>query len=99
MSGHLKTDDGDIKTFPSTRMDALADILDEHSGKSIIWSRFRYDIINIVAMLNKRYGEGTAPRTTATPRMTSATGSSGISRSLTHVFVTSSAIRRLQATA
>jgi hypothetical protein len=60
MSGHLKTDDGDIKTFPSTRMDALADILDEHSGKSIIWSRFRYDIINIVAMLNKRYGEGTA---------------------------------------
>jgi SNF2 family DNA or RNA helicase len=41
-------------------MDALADILDEHSGKSIIWSRFRYDIINIVAMLNKRYGEGTA---------------------------------------
>ena len=60
MSGHLKTDDGDIKTFPSTRMDALADILDEHDGKAIIWSRFRYDIVNIVEMLNKRYGEGSA---------------------------------------
>ena len=60
MSGHLKTDDGDIKTFPSTRMDALADILDEHDGKAIIWSRFRYDIVNIVEMLNKRYGEGSS---------------------------------------
>jgi SNF2 family DNA or RNA helicase len=60
MSGHLKTDDGDIKTFPSTRMDALADILDEHDGKAIIWSRFRYDIVKIVEMLNKRYGEGSS---------------------------------------
>jgi SNF2 family DNA or RNA helicase len=60
MSGHLKADDGDIKTFPSARMDALADILDEHDGKAIIWSRFRYDIINIVEMLNKRYGEGSS---------------------------------------
>ena len=60
MSGHLKTDDGEIKTFPSTRMDALLDVLDEHDGKAIIWSRFRYDIVNIVAALNKRYGEGSA---------------------------------------
>jgi SNF2 family DNA or RNA helicase len=60
MSGHLKTDDGEIKTFPSTRMDALADILEEHDGKAIIWSRFRYDIVNIVEMLNKRYGEGSS---------------------------------------
>ncbi|HEY7823306.1 MAG TPA: DEAD/DEAH box helicase [Acidimicrobiia bacterium] len=60
MSGHLETDDGEIKTFPSTRMDALADILDEHDGKAIIWSRFRYDIVNIVEMLNKKFGEGCA---------------------------------------
>jgi SNF2 family DNA or RNA helicase len=60
MSGHLKTDDGEIKTFPSTRMDALADILEEHDGKAIIWSRFRYDIVNIVEMLNKKFGEGSS---------------------------------------
>ena len=60
MSGHLKTDDGEIKTFPSTRMDALAEILEEHDGKAIIWSRFCYDIQNIVAMLNKKFGEGSA---------------------------------------
>ena len=60
MSGHLKTDDGEIKTFPSTRMDALADILEEHDGKAIIWSRFRYDIVNIVEMLNKKFGKGSS---------------------------------------
>jgi len=60
MSGHLKTDDGDMLTFPSSRMDALKDILNEHDGKAIIWSRFRHDIQQITNMLNKEYGEGCA---------------------------------------
>jgi SNF2 family DNA or RNA helicase len=53
LSGHLKTDDGEMVYFPSKRMEALTDVLDEHSGKAIIWSRFRYDIQQIVATLNK----------------------------------------------
>jgi SNF2 family DNA or RNA helicase len=60
MSGHLKTDDGEMKYFPSRRMDALTEIMDEHDGKAIIWSRFRYDIIEITKMLNKKFGEGSA---------------------------------------
>jgi SNF2 family DNA or RNA helicase len=60
LSGHLKTDDGDMVYFPSKRMDALEEILEEHDGKSIIWSRFRYDIQQIVARLNQKYGEGYA---------------------------------------
>jgi|TARA_R110001592_G_scaffold54089_1_gene165723 SNF2 family DNA or RNA helicase len=60
MSGHLKTDDGEMKYFPSRRMDALEEITEEHQGKAIIWSRFRYDIIKITEMLNKKYGDGTA---------------------------------------
>lgn len=60
LSGHLKTDDGEMKYFPSRRLDALEEILSEHSGKSIIWSRFRYDIVKIVEMLNKQFGEGSA---------------------------------------
>ena len=60
MCGHLKTDDGEMVYFPSNRMDALSDILEEHSGKAIIWSRFRYDIQQITAMLNKTFGEGVA---------------------------------------
>jgi SNF2 family DNA or RNA helicase len=60
LSGHLKTDDGEMKYFPSRRMDALEEILEEHDGKAIIWSRFRYDIIKITEMLNKKFGEGCA---------------------------------------
>jgi SNF2 family DNA or RNA helicase len=60
LSGHLKTDDGEMKYFPSRRLDALEEILNEHSGKAIIWSRFRYDIVKITEMLNKRFGDGCA---------------------------------------
>ena len=60
MSGHLKTDDGDMMYFPSKRMDALEEIINEHDGKAIIWSRFRYDIQQITEMLNNKFGEGCA---------------------------------------
>ena len=60
MSGHLKTDDGDMLYFPSKRMEALEEIINEHNGKAIIWSRFRYDIIQITEMLNKKFGQGCA---------------------------------------
>jgi SNF2 family DNA or RNA helicase len=60
MSGHLKTDEGDMLYFPSKRMEALEEILEEHDGKAIIWSRFRYDIQQITQMLNDKFGQGCA---------------------------------------
>ena len=60
MSGHLKTDEGEMMYFPSKRMDALEEIINEHDGKAIIWSRFRHDIIGMTEMLNKKFGEGSA---------------------------------------
>jgi SNF2 family DNA or RNA helicase len=60
MSGHLKTDEGEMLYFPSKRMDALEEIINEHDGKAIIWSRFRHDIVGITEMLNKKFGEGSA---------------------------------------
>lgn len=60
LSGHLKTDDGEMVYFPSKRMDALVESLEEHDGKAIIWSRFRYDIQQIVRQLEERFGEGCA---------------------------------------
>ena len=60
MSGHLKTDEGEMRYFKSNRMEALKEIMDEHDGKAIIWSRFRHDIVEITDMLNKEYGEGCA---------------------------------------
>jgi len=60
LSGHIKSDDGVMHTFPTKRTAALMEILDEHSGKSIIWSRFRYDIIHITKELNAKFGQGSA---------------------------------------
>ena len=60
LSGHLKTDDGEMVTFPSLRPNALKDILEEHDGKALIWSRFRHDIKTITDALNKEFGEGSA---------------------------------------
>jgi len=60
LSGHLKTDEGDTVYFDSKRMDALKEILEEHDGKAIIWSRFRYDIQQITKMLNDTFGQGCA---------------------------------------
>ena len=60
MSGHLKTDDGEMLYFPSKRMDALEEIINEHDGKAIIWSRFRHDIMGITKMLNDKFGQGCA---------------------------------------
>jgi SNF2 family DNA or RNA helicase len=60
LSGHLKTDEGDTVYFDSKRMDALKEILEEHDGKAIIWSRFRYDIQQITKMLNETFGQGCA---------------------------------------
>ncbi len=60
LSGHIKTDEGKIVTFPTKRMDALEEIMEEHDGKAIIWSRFRYDIQAIVLTLQKKYGKHSA---------------------------------------
>ena len=60
LSGHIKTDEGDIEYFPTKRTDALKEIMSEHHGKAIIWSRFRHDIKSITSMLNKEFGPGSA---------------------------------------
>jgi SNF2 family DNA or RNA helicase len=56
LSGHLRSDDGDLIKFPTRRLDALVEICEEASGKVIIWSRFRYDVITITEKLNKTFG-------------------------------------------
>jgi SNF2 family DNA or RNA helicase len=56
LCGHVMSDDGELIEFPTKRIDALMDTIDEMSGKIIIWSRFRYDIKNIEAKLSKVHG-------------------------------------------
>jgi len=42
------------------RLDALLELLEQHGGKAIIWSRWRYDIEVITSALKGKYGEGAA---------------------------------------
>ena len=60
LSGHVRTDDGELIEIPNKRIDALLDTISEIEGKVLIWSRFRYDIQKITQTLNKAYGQGCA---------------------------------------
>jgi SNF2 family DNA or RNA helicase len=60
LSGHTKTDYGELVEIKDNRLDELVSCLEEMEGKAIIWSRFRYDIIRIKNALNKKYGNGRA---------------------------------------
>ena len=62
LSGHTKSDSGEIIEVKDNRIDELMACLDETEGKAIIWSRFRYDIKRIASALTKKYG----PRSTVT---------------------------------
>jgi len=57
LSGHIKTDDGNQVEVPTQRLSAMMECIKEVSGKILIWSRFRYDIIKIRAELVKAYGD------------------------------------------
>ena len=47
LSGHTKSDSGETITIGDNRINELLDCLEEIEGKTIIWSRFRYDVIRI----------------------------------------------------
>ena len=57
LSGHFKSDLGEIIDLPDNRIEELTAVLQEVQGKTIIWSRFRYDITRIYERLKKEYGD------------------------------------------
>jgi len=60
LSGHTKSDYGELIEIEDNRLKELMQCLEEMDGKSIIWSRFRYDVQRITKELNKVYGPGSA---------------------------------------
>jgi SNF2 family DNA or RNA helicase len=56
LCGKFVDEDGKEHEIPSLRLNALLEVLDEHSGKAIIWSWFRHSIKEIVKVLEKEYG-------------------------------------------
>ena len=54
--GHVKLDDGSVKELPNNRIKELLSIIEESSGKIIIWANYRHDIEAIKLALQKEYG-------------------------------------------
>lgn len=55
--GTFVSDDGEKVDLPSNRPEALKEILDETTGKVIIWATYIDDINRIAEMLGELYGE------------------------------------------
>lgn len=55
--GHFKSDDGTVQVLKNERLTELTNILNEVSGKVVIWAHWRNDIETIVEQLKKDYGD------------------------------------------
>lgn len=60
--GHVKLDNGEVKPVENNRLKELMSILDETSGKVLIWANYRHDIQSIAREISKVHG----PRSVAT---------------------------------
>ena len=57
--GHVKTDDGQVRTLKNNRIKELLQVLEETDGKVIIWAVFRHDIQTIEKEIANEYGKET----------------------------------------
>jgi SNF2 family DNA or RNA helicase len=62
LCGHTKDETGVFHTIPDNRVKELLEITEEHEGKTIIWCCYDYNIRQISAALEKRYGVGSVAR-------------------------------------
>lgn len=55
--GFLQPDEGEIQDLPNNRLSELLNVVEESSGKIIIWATWTHDILKIESELTKIYGE------------------------------------------
>jgi len=58
LCGYLVSDDGETIELANNRIKVMMEVIEEMTGKVIIWSRFRHDIKKIKSELFKAYGSG-----------------------------------------
>ncbi len=56
-NGFTKNDDGEIMALHQQKLNTLDEILNETDGKVIIWANYIYNIKEIIAFLEKKYGK------------------------------------------
>ena len=56
-SSYARMDDGTVKHMPTNKLKELLSVVEETSGKMIIWANFTHDLLTIEQELTKLYGE------------------------------------------
>lgn len=56
LCGHAKTEEGEVIDVPQKRVDAVLEVLQDHSGKVIIWAPYPRLLGKIHAALSREYG-------------------------------------------
>lgn len=62
LCGHARDENGELVEFPENKTKALLDLLDDYSGKAIIWCSYDYNVNKITEALLEEYGEGSVAR-------------------------------------
>ncbi len=56
LCGFVKDENNQVRYLKSNRLDQLMEVLEDHSGKRIIWSAYREEVKLIVDRLSEEYG-------------------------------------------
>jgi len=62
LCGHVRDEEGDLHEIKENKTAALLDVLDDYSGKAIIWCSYDYNVNKITDALLEEYGEGSVAR-------------------------------------
>lgn len=57
LCGHVRKESGEIEDIPENRTQAVVDILQQHSGKAIIWAPYPQALRKIMHRLQKEFGD------------------------------------------
>ena len=62
LCGHVVDENGELHDIPTHRVDAVKEVLEDHSGKAIIWSPYPRLLSKIATALEEEYGKESTVR-------------------------------------
>lgn len=62
LCGHTRDEMGNFHEIPEYRTKALIDLLNEQSGKAIVWCSYDADVRKVASALNAEFGEGSTAK-------------------------------------
>jgi hypothetical protein len=62
LCGHTRDEQGNVHEIPEQRTAELLELLEDYSGKAVIWCSYDYSVNKVTQALRKEYGEGSVAR-------------------------------------